>query len=286
MPPKGARVCEGLTEAEAFAEFARASGTTIQAQGHIKPLHWYVACRLVVEGGFLPDDITPRPPLEATKAGGHYRLAMRPDLATSTEATVFGGMKSKNIDVVVSMRGIGPVFAISCKGTVGAYRNLTNRMEEAIGDCTNIHAAYPALVYGFISLIKANMGPLAAGNDVAIDSSGAVVTTIRRYHLALANLSGRKWLRDDPSAYEAAALVMIDMADPAKGIVYDKFPEIGSTAHFSAFFRTLYTRYDEQFVYNAPDMLSITARRQWSGDSPALKNFNSVSYGYEVREAD
>jgi hypothetical protein len=58
-------------------------------------------------------------------------------------------MKSKNIDVVTSMRGIGPVLAISCKGTVGAHRNLTNRMEEAIGDCTNIHAAYPALVYGF-----------------------------------------------------------------------------------------------------------------------------------------
>jgi len=195
-------------------------------------------------------------------------------------------MKSKNIDVVVSMRGIGPVLAISCKGTVGAYRNLTNRMEEAIGDCTNIHAAYPALVYGFISLLKANMGPLAVGNDVAIGSSGTVVTPIRRYHLALTNLSGRKWLRDDPSAYEAAALVMIDMADPGKGIVYDKFPEAGSTAHFSAFFRTLYTRYDERFVYNAPDMLSVTARRQWSGDSPALRDINPASYGYEVREAD
>jgi hypothetical protein len=286
MPAKATRVCEWLTEAQAFAEFARASGTIIQAQGHIKPLHWYVACRLVVEGGFLPDDLTPRPPFEVVKTGNHYRLIYRPDLATSTEATVFGGMKSKNIDVVASMRGIGAVFAISCKGTVGAYRNLTNRMEEAIGDCTNIHAAYPALVYGFISLIKANTGPLAAGNDIAIDSSGTVVTAIRRYHLALANLSGRKWLRDDPSAYEAAALVMVDMADPSQGIVYDKFPDAGSTAHVSAFFRTLYTRYDERFVYNAPDMLSVTARRQWDSDSPALKDFNSTSYGYEAREAD
>src|SRR5260221_6022395 len=286
MPPNATRVCEWLTEAQAFAEFARASGTIIQAQGHIKPLHWYIASRLVVEGGFLPDDITPRPPLEAAKAGGTYRLPSRPDLATSTEATVFGGMKSKNIDVVVSMRGIGPVLAVSCKGTVGAYRNLTNRMEEAIGDCTNIHAAYPALVYGFVSLIKANTGPLAAGNDVAIDSSGAVVTTIRRYHVALANLSGRKWLRDDPSAYEAAALVMIDMADPAKGVVYDKFPEIDSTAHFRTFFHTLYTRYDERFVYNAPHMLAVTAPPQCSGDSPALKDFNPMSYGYDAREAD
>jgi len=141
-------------------------------------------------------------------------------------------------------------------------------------------------VYGFISLIKANTGPLAEGNDVAVDSSGAIITTIRRYHLALANLSGRKWLRDDPSAYEAAALVMIDMADPTKGIVYDKFPEVGSTAHFSTFFSTLCTRYDERFVYNAPDMLSVTARRQWSDDSPAFKDFSPASYGYEAREAD
>jgi len=101
MPPNVPRVCEWLTEAAAFAEFARASGTIIQAQGHIKPLHWYIACRLVVEGGFLPDDITPRPPFEVVKAGGRYRLELRPDLATSTEATVFGGMKSKNIDVVI-----------------------------------------------------------------------------------------------------------------------------------------------------------------------------------------
>jgi hypothetical protein len=207
-------------------------------------------------------------------------------LATSSEATVFGGMKSKSIDIVVSLRGIGPALAISCKGTVGAYRNLTNRMEEAIGDCTNIHAAYPALVYGFISLIKASTGQHAAGNDIAIDASGTVITTIRRYHVALANLSGRKWLRDDPSAYEAVAVVLIDMTDPAKGIVYDKFPEPDSTAHFKTFFRTLYTRYDERFVYNAPDLLGVTARRQWSHDSSALKNFDSAVFGYEPRIAD
>jgi hypothetical protein len=286
MPPNAGRVCEWLTEAAAFAEFARASGTIIQAQGHIRPLHWYVTCRLVVEGGFLPDNVTPRPPFEAVKQGRLARLAFRPDLASSAESTVFGGMKSKNIDVVVSLRGIGPVLAISCKGTVGAYRNLTNRMEEAIGDCTNIHAAYPALVYGFISLIKGNTGPVASGNDIAIDSNGVVVTAIRRYHLALANLSGRKWLRDDPSAYEAAALVMVDMTDPGKGVVYDKFPEPGSTAHFSTFFRTLYTRYDERFVYNVPDLLSVTLRREWTADSPALKDFAPTAYGYEARQGD
>src|SRR5258708_36786767 len=103
-------------------------------------------------------------------------------------------------------------------------------MDAKIGDCTNIHEASPVLEYGFNSLIKANTGPLAAGNDIAIDSSGAVVTAIRRYHLALANLSGRKWLRDDPSAYEAAALVMVDMPAQSQGRISRKFPHVATPA--------------------------------------------------------
>jgi hypothetical protein len=76
--------------------------------------------------------------------GAQWRAAMRR-----------ANLKSR----VVSMRGIGPPLSISCNAAVGADRNLTNRTEEAIGDCTNIHAAYPASVYGFVSLIKANTGP-------------------------------------------------------------------------------------------------------------------------------
>jgi hypothetical protein len=66
-------------------------------------------------------------------------------------------------------------------------------------------------------------------------SNGAIITAIQRYHSALANLSGRKWMREVPSAYEAAALVMGDMAESSRGIAYDKFPVAGSSAHFSAF---------------------------------------------------
>ena len=38
----------------------------------------------------------------------------------------------------------------------GAFRNLTNRMEETIGECTNLHITYPALVFGYLFLIRAN----------------------------------------------------------------------------------------------------------------------------------
>ena len=58
---------------------------------------------------------------------------------------MLGGLKTKDVDVVVSKPGIGPCVAVSIKGTLNAFRNLTNRMEEAVGDCTNLHISYPNL---------------------------------------------------------------------------------------------------------------------------------------------
>ena len=52
--------CQWTTQSEAFRHFATYEGRT-QSQRHIKPLHWYVACRLVLEGGFRPSEIQPRP---------------------------------------------------------------------------------------------------------------------------------------------------------------------------------------------------------------------------------
>src|SRR6185437_1588988 len=61
-----------------------------------------------------------------------------------------------NVDVVVSIPGIGPVLAVSCKGVTKAFRNLTNRMEETIGECTNLHITYPAMVVGYFAVLRAN----------------------------------------------------------------------------------------------------------------------------------
>jgi hypothetical protein len=127
-----------------------------QSSAHIKPLHWYVASRLVIEGGFRPDEIRPRPPFEVKREGKRWVLHHSELRGGGQERTVLGGLKTKNIDVVVTKDGIGPVIAVSMKGTLGAFRNLTNRMEEAVGDCTNLHIAYPALVYGFLEVLRAN----------------------------------------------------------------------------------------------------------------------------------
>src|SRR5690349_4087252 len=148
MPSDPAQ-CAWVTLRDALSAFVL-NLTGHQGQGHIRPLHYYVASRLVVEGGFDPDCITPRPPFLVKSKGSKRILLHEPKSGRSGERTVLGGLKTKAVDVVVTRDGVGPVIAVSMKGTLGAFRNLTNRMEEAIGDCTNLHISYPALVYGFL----------------------------------------------------------------------------------------------------------------------------------------
>ena len=184
--------CEWISLRSALAHFVEFRGST-QSQRHIKPLHWYVACRLVVEGGFDPDEVMPRPPFRVDRHKGRPVLVHDPGLGGSGERTVYGGLKTKEVDVVVTKEGIGPVLAVSCKGAIGAFRNLTNRMEEAVGECTNLHIAYPPLVCGYVVVMRANRAEevgvvpdqpqpeqapprrLLKDNDVAIDSQGRPV---------------------------------------------------------------------------------------------------------------
>ena len=50
-------------------------------------------------------------------------------------------------------------------------------------------------------------------------------------------------------------------------------------------FETLYLRYDERFVYSAPDLKSKTARIEWSPESPVLQETAGSTLGYDVRLA-
>lgn len=297
-----AKTCQWTSEAEALAAFAEFTGKT-QSASHIKPLHWYVASRLVVEGGFDPDDITPRPPFQVERRSGkppvlHYD----PSLAKGGERTVLGGLKTKNVDVVVTREGIGPVLAVSCKGVTGAFRNLTNRMEETIGECTNLHITYPALVLGYLVLLRANRvvddaltdaaevaadvaiegegARTLAANDIAISEGGEPVAGIVRFHNALRELVGRRGIRDDVSRYEAIGFGLVEMHGENRSGLLASFPAIDSPLRLSDFFNKLYARYDERFVVSAPDLASVTRRREWAPESPALAQFDP---GYAAR---
>ena len=296
------RVCQWINQADALRHFATYTGPT-QSQQHIKPVHWYVACRLVLEGGFHPDDIKPRPPFTVMRRKNEYLLAYDPAVGKGGEATVLGGLKTKNVDVVVNKDGVGPVLAVSCKGMTGAFRNLTNRMEETIGECTNLHITYPALVFGYLFVIRANRlieaaaalaAPEAApptrqlaGNDIAMQIGGGPVESIIRFHSALRELTGRRGIRNDVSRYEAVSLAMVEMADAELGAILPGFPAADSPLRIEQFFGTLYLRYDERYVYSAPDLKTRTQRLEWSPNSPVFNaGENALSLDYEARIAN
>lgn len=264
---------EYLNITQALRIFAGA--TAHQSQEHIKPTHQYVALRLVLEGGFLPDEITPHPPVRATRSRAGWSLEYAPALETTSESTVFGGMKTKQIDVVVAKSGVGPVLAVSVKGTFRAYRNLVNRMEEAIGDSTNVHVMYPGLVYGFLSLIRANREAEGySANDMGIATNGAVSPQIQRYFAALSEMAGRKFVRNDYTRYEAIGLVLVENSDPLMGTVNGTFPLPGSPLRTEPFFSKLFEIYDLRYPLRAEHMPAIR-RAEWLAQSPLFEEITA-----------
>jgi len=274
------RVCRWKNQGDAFREFATSIATT-QSADHIRPLHWYVSCRLVLEGGFLPEEITPRPPFRAEMRGAMSILHYEESVASGGEQAILGGLKTKNVDVVVTKQGIGPVLAVSCKGVTGALRNLTNRLEETIGECTNLHITYPALVLGYLVLLRANKRPsslrvsdvpsgyevsekLLANNDIVVDDLDKPVLSVVRFHNALQEMTGRLGIREDISRYESIGLGLVRPDQVTGGDLVDGFPDESSSLSVHKFFDTLYKRYEERFVLSAPELTRITRRKQWA----------------------
>ncbi|MBI4664167.1 MAG: hypothetical protein HY735_35675 [Verrucomicrobia bacterium] len=247
-----------------------------QGQRHIKPLHQHIAIRLVIEGGFHPDEITPHPPLVVEGGGGRQRLVFDASVERENEQTVLGGLKTKDIDVVVTKPSVGPVIAVSVKGTGGAFRNLTNRMEEAIGDSTNLHIMYPGLVYAFLHVLKAHRAGTAnlSPNDIAVAADGEVVQSIRRYHDVLLGLAGRRLVRDDYTRYEAVALALVESSPKTAGTLFSSFPLGDSPLGIMPFFETIYRIYDLRFPYVAASVAGLK-RLDWDAASPALTCFGS-----------
>lgn len=271
------------SQAEAFRHFATFDGPT-QSQRHIKPLHQYVATRLVLEGGFAPDELHPRPPLEAGRGRHANRLSFAPERATSSEATILGGLKTKNVDIVATKDGIGPVLAISCKGMTGAFRNLTNRLEETIGECTNIHIGYPMLVFGYLFIAQGRHADQdTSATDVAITAAGRPVEALVRFHAALTEMTGRLGVRNDMSRYEAVAMALVDVRSEQAGQLLDMFPPSDSRIRLESFFDTLYQRYDERYVVGAPQLRARTRRNVWAPDSPALVPGAPPPLDYAIR---
>jgi hypothetical protein len=278
--------------ADALKAFAGCRQKT-QSQKHIRRLHWYTACRLVIEGGFRPETITPRPPFRIREKASQHFLEYDPSVAVPGEHTIFGGLKTKDVDVVVSLPRVGPVIAVSMKGTLNAFRNLTNRMEEAAGDCTNIHLAYPGLVYAFWHIFRANVEGAAPSDtprlfelpggefkasDVAVRRDGSLSNFLARYFFAMDRLNGRKDMRDDPSSYEAVGITMVNVSDVCSGGILEDHPAGNSPLRHDRMFETVYRQYDLRFVYQSPALKDITRRLSWHDESPALSHLKGMDF--------
>lgn len=59
-----------------------------QCEESVKPLHWFVACRLVVEGSLDPDEVMARPPFRADIHSGRPMLVHEPGSGGAGERTV------------------------------------------------------------------------------------------------------------------------------------------------------------------------------------------------------
>lgn len=246
--------------AEAMVPLCKGAGT--QSGEHIKSLHAYCAGRLVLEGGILPEWISPRPPLVSSHTSNAvYELKYSAAAESDAERRVLGGIKYKSIDVTAVVDGLGPATGISVKSTGNAFRNLTNRMEEALGECTNIHLMYPGFVFGFLHLIRfSKVSETGNPQDSSFGEDDEPLDSLKRYHEVLVALSGRHAITDSGMRYESVGL-LVYRCRGQKAEIWPNYPSPKSPVHFSGFFKRLYDLYDLRFGY--PDPRGPNIRKEW-----------------------
>jgi hypothetical protein len=158
-------------------------------------------------------------------------------------------MKYKNGASTVVIPGIGPTLGISAKSTGSTFRNLTNHVEEAPGDCANIHMMYPGFVFRLPHLIRfAKSTEVKHPNDVSFDAPGKPLDSIVRYHNALSARTGRTTITDPPMRYEAVGLLVYCCLEGTTEI-WPNYPTLDSPIHYSRFFQKLYDIYDLRYAY-------------------------------------
>jgi hypothetical protein len=266
---------------DAIAALCRATST--QSQKHIKPAHKHLSHRLALEGGFPPEWLSPGPPYESQhRTNFEHKLRYGAGSAKPAELRVLGGVKVKNLDVTVLHPSIGPVLGISAKSTGNAFRNLTNRMEEAVGDCANIHMMYPGFVFGFLHFIKFASTSDIKRADATFDTSGNPLPHLQRYHEVLVSLSGRQTVTDAAMRYESVGLIIYHCKAGEAGI-YPHYPPAASPVHYSRFFERLYQLYDLRFSY--PFSQGQGARKTWilEGVEASGPFDDSVGFPWDLR---
>ena len=296
MPPE-APVLTSLGDALVRFAFPDSS---VQTSRHILALHWYVACRMVIEGGFDPDRIRPRPPItvERTRSGiflhhdpGAAKAGERDDTRRPEDETAgrdgdgsddrprAGGVtqgQPQRVPQPNQPHGGGP------PGTAPTSTWPIPRWSTPFGTCcVRTKPTIPPR-----RLISASRTVGTTPQDVAVLPGGGLAEPIRRYRRALERLSDRGDLRDHPSRYEACGLTLVrSRGGPAVCGVYPGQPPAESVLDYNRMFRRLYAIYDIRFVYDAPALRSRTEREVWDRESPLLADAVSRDEAFAEMEA-
>lgn len=272
------------TLADATTPLCQVVGT--QSGKHIKSVHAYCGARLVLEGGILPEWISPRPPLLSNRiSNAAYGLRYSAAAESEAERRVLGGIKYKSVDVTAVVDGLGPAIGISAKSTGNAFRNLTNRMEEALGECTNVHLMYPGFVFGFLHLIRfSKSSEVGNPQDASFAEDDEPLALMKRYHEVLVALSGRHAITDSGMRYESVGLLVYQCRGQ-QAAIWPSYPPPDSPVHFSRFFKRFYDLYDLRFGYPDPDGPNI--RKEWQPQGPSIQDkFDQHSaFPWELRRA-
>lgn len=269
------------TLAEGLLRLCTTVGT--QSGEHIKPIHAYCATRLVLEGGFPPETVRPSPPFSSKRVNNSVYKVKHSGMAGRSEQRILGGIKYKTVDITVVVPGIGPALGISAKSTGNAFRNLTNRMEEALGECTNIHLMYPGFVFGFLHLIKfSKESEVGNPQDASFGEDNEPLPAIRRYHEVLVALAGRHTITDPGTRYESVGL-LVYRCRGARATIWPGYPPPDSPVHFTRFFQRLYDLYDLRYSYPDPDGPNI--RKEWQVEGPSIpsKLDDKLGFPWEFR---
>lgn len=261
------------------------SGAVTQSGGHISPLHQHVAARLVLEGGFRPEWVKPRPGLASEHIKEEFAtLTLDAASANTSEAKIVGGMRTKDVDVTIASPTLGPVLGVSAKSTANAFRNLTNRAEEAPGDAANIHMMYPGFSFGFVHCIKFVTVEMAGGDrkNASFENDGTPSQQLCRFHDMLSSLLGRFHIHDPDAKFESVALVVYRCpSNPGeKAALYQPYPAKESPLHYSKFYGRLYQTYDIRFGFR----YKAYERRKWEMANPYSLSIDSeLGSPWEIR---
>jgi hypothetical protein len=155
-------------------------------------------------------------------------------------------------------------------------------MEEALGECTNVHLMYPGFVFGFLHLIRFNKLSQAPKSDASFSDSGEPLPAIVRYHEVLISLAGRSTITEPGMRYEAVGL-LVYVCKEGRPEIWQGYPPAESPVHFSRFFQRLYDMYDLRYGYPDPDGPNI--RKEWQPQNLSLpKRFDKdLRFPWSVR---